>query len=237
MLKAWGVPAKFQIAATRVRDPLEPNLIAECAALLVLRKDHGRLRARREGRRPTLREKSNALWIIHAPIVRAADNVLVIGALTIGPAFEEQLSQQGDDNANGVTSELLRLLSPARLLNEAVRYLERQNYHASRLRDEATKPNQKPPNRRPPKTRQPYVSEEDIIAIAKRYITLCTLGKRHPLDQLAHEFGISRTQARDRVHKARTLQYIGAVKQGRAGGGIGPRLRQLGWSPPSTPGK
>ena len=235
LLRIWGVPAEFQLAAVPVNDPSEPDLVAECAALITVRKHNGRLHADRAGTRLRLREKSNALWIITATIVRAADNVLVIGNFTIAPAFEGQLSRKGDDTALGISSELLRLLSPARLLNEATEYLERQNSYNRRLR-EITSPNHTTPRSAPPKTRQPYVGETQVIEIAKRYLTLCSRGHRHPLPQLAEEFGISRTQARDRVHKARELGYLKPGKQGRAGAEIGPRLKELGSPPPSTPG-
>jgi hypothetical protein len=51
-------------------------------------------------------------------------------------------------------------------------------------------------------------------------------------EQIAREFGITRAQARDRVHRARTQGYLEPGTQGRAGATIGPRLKELGWNPP-----
>ena len=68
--------------------------------------------------------------------------------------------------------------------------------------------------------------------MAMRYITLYRRGLRHPLPQLAHEFGITRTQARDRIHRARQRRWLAPGTQRRAGGEPGPRLTNRGWQPP-----
>ena len=55
----------------------------------------------------------------------------------------------------------------------------------------------------------------------------------HPLPQLAREFGITREQARDRIHKARTRGYLTKGKQGRAGANPGRRPKSSAgtWAP------
>jgi hypothetical protein len=237
VLKAWGVPFDFRLIAFPVADDSQPDLVAEFAALLALRREGQRLTRDKADRRLRLSEKSNTLWIVHGPLVQAADKTLVIGALTIGPAFDGQLSRKGDEIALGVTSELLRLLSPTRLLSETVEYLQRSRYWsevaqrlgAPSLPEEQQEVHRRIEEGRPRHTRVP---EQQIKELAQRYLVLHLLGIRHPLPQLAREYGITRDQVRDRIHKARRLGYLQGGKQGRAGANIGPRLKALGWSPP-----
>ena len=80
-----------------------------------------------------------------------------------------------------------------------------------------------------PRTR---LTDEQLIAVAQRYLTLCQFGVRHPLPQIAKELGISRQQARDRVRKAREKHFLAAGDKGRATATIGPALKKLGWNPP-----
>jgi hypothetical protein len=239
VLRVWGVPTDSQLVAFLVADEHQPYLVAEFATLRVIRRQGRRLVASQAGARLRLREKSNALWIVYGPIVQAADSSLVIESLTIAPAFEGQLSRTGDDTAHGITAELLRLLSPAQLLSAIVERLQREGYWldvAARHGDPAMSQRQRDLLNRieHARPRQEPIDEQ-LVAIAQRYITLCQLGFHHPLPQLALEFGITRTQARDRIHKARQHQYLAPGQQGRATPAIGPRLKELGWSPPLPP--
>ena len=80
---------------------------------------------------------------------------------------------------------------------------------------------------------QTPLTDNQLADLAKRYIVLTQRGIRHPLPQLAREFGISRSQARDRVHKARQNGFLTRGTQGLAGASAGPQLKKLGWIPPS----
>ena len=60
--------------------------------------------------------------------------------------------------------------------------------------------------------------------IASRYVTLVSLGSRRPLPRLAEEFGLTREQARDRIHRARELGHLMPTKPGRVNAEPGPKL-------------
>ncbi len=121
VLRASGKPADGQLIAYAISDPSLPNLVAEYALLRVLKRQRNELIPVRPGIRLSLREKSNGLWIVFGSIVRAASGTLVLETLTIAPALEEQLSSPDDDNAHGVTAQLLRLVTPAQLLGSVDR--------------------------------------------------------------------------------------------------------------------
>ena len=240
VLKAWGVPSDLVLTAVAVNDQQEPDLVAEFAALRVIQRQGRQLVARHAGTRLRLREKSNALWIVYGSIVKTSDSPLVIESLAIGPALTRQFSQAGDDPPHGVTTELLRLISPPQLLSATVEQLRRNGHWLAHSTDPNT-------TRIPQaqqealdilgaaRTRQSHIPEEQLVAIAQRYIVLWQRGNRHPLPQIASEFGLTRAQIRDRVHKARNQGYLTRGKQGRAGATIGPRLKALGWTPPQPP--
>ncbi len=76
------------------------------------------------------------------------------------------------------------------------------------------------------------IIDEQLIAVAQRYIALGLYGVRYPLPVIAEEFGISREQARDRVRKARERHYLAPGEKGRATTTIGPALEKTGWQPP-----
>ena len=223
------VGCAFQLVAYPVDDPEQPDLVAEFAALRVIRREGRKLTPAEPSARLRLREKSNLLWVVYGSIVQAADGTLVIESLSIGPAFEGQLSRKDDDIACGVTSQLLRLLSPPRLLAETVERLLQQRHQLEKLAHQGARPmpdrqravyNKIASGRRTP---APSAASQ-IEAIARYYLQLCELGSRHPLPALAREFGITRTQARDRIHKARELGYLKHGKQGRIHPEPGPRL-------------
>jgi hypothetical protein len=231
ILKAWGVPSDFQLVAFPVADEHRPQLVAEFAVLRVMKRQGSKLIARPAGARLHLREKSNALWIVYGSIIQAPTGMLAIESLSIGPALEGQLGRRDDEIALGVTAELLRLLSPARLLSETVEQLQRSGY----LLDQAEQRDAQPMSERQRellkrieqgRPRQAQISDEELRRLACRYIQLSSY-LRHPLPQLALDFGITRTQARDRIHKARQHKYLAPGQPGRATPTPGPRLNQL----------
>ena len=116
VLRAWGTPTDFQLAVYAVEEAEAPRRVAEFALLRVVKREGHKLVAGDRATRLRLAEKSNALWIVYGSITVASDGSLVIESLAVGPAFEDQLSREGDDIALGITSQLLRLLSPPRIL-------------------------------------------------------------------------------------------------------------------------
>jgi hypothetical protein len=226
VLRAWGVPPGFTLVAYSVSDDTQPGLVAEFAALITITRQHGRLTLRPPAKRPRLGELPNILWILYGGITHTSDNTLILNNLAVSPAFADQLSRADGDPALGITAELLRLISPSRLINESTGYLQRQ--HAW-----LTRPDARPIPKRQQEVlarleqarpRTGRVPDDQIALLARRYLTLYQLGHRHPLPQLALEFGITRTQARDRIHKARQLGYLQPGTQGRAGAQPGPLL-------------
>ncbi len=235
VLKAWGTPQDFQLIATPVNDPAQPNLLAEFAALTIVRRQGRRLIQGRAGVRLSKNRIGNVLWVTYGSAVQTTDGTLVLGSLGIGPAFTEQLSRNSDEIARGITAELLRLQSPASLLSETVEYLQRHHHWNQLLATGNKQPIPKAQqdtlsrlNQARPKYSR--VTDEQLADLAKRYIVRAPLRRRHPLPQLASEFGITREQAKDRIYKARKLKYLQGGRQGRAGAEPGPRLR--GWQPP-----
>lgn len=242
VLKAWGVPSDSQLVAFPVRDEEQPHLVAEFALLRVLRRQGRKLVAHRAGqhRRLRLQEKSNALWILYGGIVQASDGKLVLESVTIGPAFEGQLSREGDDAGYGITADFLRIISPTQLLSATVEQLQRNRYlldlAAHQFRTPPMSENQRQLLDRINKgrRRQAHVSDDELAEIAKRYITHVVAGRR-PLPQIAREFGITPTQARDRIYRARQRKFLGPTKPGRASPTLGSRLKKTGWKPPLAP--
>jgi hypothetical protein len=188
-----------------------------------------------------LGEKGNALWIVYGSLATASDGSLVIESLAIGPAFEDQLGRGGDDIAHGITSQFLRLLRPAEILAACADQLQRQAYwldETARRRGVASaiSPKQREILERIDRGRpqQPPNVDDQLAEIAKRYIVLYQRGNIRPRAQLADEFDISATQVRDRLHQARRHGYLTPGTPGRAGALPGPRLTELGWSPPES---
>jgi hypothetical protein len=221
-----------------VSDDQHPDRVAEFAYLRVFTRASGRLAPLPRSARLPMRETSNAFWIVYGSLILAAHGSLVIDTLAIGPAFDGQMSDRRDDAALGVTAELLRLLSPAQLLNEAVEQLQRDGHMLDVFAQQTKQPMSQRQRElldklsQAPRAAAPPTTDEQLAEIAKRYIELCRRGLRHPLPHLAQELGITRTQARDRIHKARKKHYLAPGHHGRATPDIGPRLTELGWKPP-----
>jgi hypothetical protein len=234
VLQAQGIPNDFWIAAYRVTDRHHPERVAEFAIGRVVTRTGGRLHPRTRGTRLNLSEASNALWIVYGALALSAHNGLVIETINIGPAYDRQFSNKNDDVARGVTNELLRLIRLPEIITKVVERLDLGTSPTTPVRPQPAETHE------PSTTRtaaRPHVSQDELIAITKRYLELCQLGERHPLPQLADEFGISRSQARDRVHKARIRHYLAPGDPGRATATPGPALKELGWIPPIAPPK
>jgi hypothetical protein len=165
-------------------------------------------------------------WVLWGPLVESPDHVLVVGSLSIAPALPET---DRDVKARGVTTELLRLVSPAAIVSEALRLL-RRGEHLSRsgeqLRGQAIPVELQRAYKRLRKlsTVASGTSEDELRSIAERYCVLCARGLTRPLPQLAAEFGLTRDQARDRVRRARELHYLEPGRRGLAVGIPGPML-------------
>ena len=229
-LEFWGQPSGLRVEAYPVDDADQPYVLAEFAALLAVRRDRGRLVEVGRGDRLTLAELGNALWVMLGPLVRASDGSLTIGALTIGPVFDDQLSRPGDV-ALGITVDLLRVVSPARILSAATAQL-RQNAHWIRIAERLGK-GPVPEWQREALARiegahlRAYVGDDDQLrALACSYLWLCQSGQRRPLPILASWFGLTREQARDQIHRARSekYQYLGPGTPGKARAEPGARL-------------
>ena len=112
MLKRWGAPEDFWFVAYPVSEPDAPDLLVEFAVLRVITRQGRQLVPRPKTRRLRLLDVNNSFWVVYGSIVQAAGGKLAIASLAIGPAFDEQLSLEGDDDPRGITAQLLRLVSP-----------------------------------------------------------------------------------------------------------------------------
>jgi hypothetical protein len=233
-LQKQGVPADFWLQAYPVSDPQHPERVAEFAILRVVVRSAGRLRPRvRE--RLHVREASNALWVVYGSLALSAHNGLVIETLHLAPAYDRQFSNRDDEIARGITTELLRLLSLSDIISNTVQRLQQQGHHLAQIEQHGGPPI--PPAQREilesiaaaatPRTK---TTDDDLAEIAERYLVLCRLGIRNPLPRLGDEFGITRSQARDRIHKARQKGYLAPGDKGRATAIAGPALLELGWT-------
>ena len=243
VLRAWGTPTGpvGQLAVYPVEDAEAPGRVAEFALLRVVKREGNKLVASARGTRLRLAEKSNALWIVYGSLAFATDGSLVIESLAVGPAFEDQLSREGDDNAPGITSQLLRLLSPPRILAACAEHLIAQGHM---LDDAATAdPDISPTSRKQTdllgridegRPQRAQVGDDQLAQFAARYVTLYYRGVPQLRLQLAREFGLTTTQVRDRTNRARRRGYLTPGSRGRAGANPGPRLLERGWQPELT---
>ena len=226
------------VSAIPVEDPDEPEVVADFAARIMLTRDRGTLRERRPGDRTRRAAAANLWWITWGPIVRASDGGLAIGSLSIAP-HRRSAEEQGDV-ALGVTGEMLRVIAPAKILADAVAYLRRTAHWLGAAESLGHPPAPEAQKRAlsrvtAARTRPARVSDDELAAIAARYVQLFTRGVRRPLPQLAAEFGLNHAQARDRVYRARQKDYLSSGTQGKAGGEPGPRLLERQQSDPSDP--
>jgi len=228
VLQIWGTPKDFQLAVYPVHAAEAPGRVAEFALLRVVKRDGPELVAGTRRTRLRLAEKSNALWVVYGSIAVATDGTLVIESLAVGPAFEGQLSQEGDDIAHGVTGQLLRLLSPPRILAACAERLIAQGHQLHHMSDKQRDLLARIDQGRPQHAK---VDDDQLAAFAGRYLTLYHRGAPQLRDQLAREFGLTTIQVRDRTNQARRRGYLTPGRRGRAGADPGPRLLERGWRP------
>lgn len=229
-------PPSSELRAVVVEDREQPSLVAEWAMRIILvRRADGRLVERKRER---LRKSAmvNQWFIAWGSIIRARDGGLVLGSLSISPRLDD--SAERSDVASGISAELLRVLSPARIVSDTVAYLNRIDrglrlIEAAGGRAAPDAQKRAHARLRQGRARPARVPDDEIAALASRYVTLYRRGIRRPLAQLADEFGITVTQARDRIHRARhELDYLSPGTQGRAG--AEPTARLLAITSPGT---
>jgi hypothetical protein len=215
-----GIPS-HDLRAQVVSDPDQPETLADFAVSIMLVRRNGRLQERGPSDRVRRAGAVNLWFVGWGSIGRARDGGLILTSLALAPRLDD--STNGSDVALGITAEVLRVVSPTRLLSQAVSYLrhtERWLEAIERAGGPPAPPAQKRTLRRVRKThtRRTRTSDDEIATLAARYVTLYRRGIRRPLPQLAEEFGITTTQVRDRIHRARhELGYLTPGKQGRAG--------------------
>jgi hypothetical protein len=229
-----GTPASA-VRAIVVSDAESPQIEAEFAARIMLTRQGRRLRERHRGDpRPRRGSLANLWWIGWGHVERAADGALVIGSLGIAPHHRDDSPRS--DVALGVTAEVLRAISPARILADAIAHIQTSGRWLEDI-EQLGGPSMPEAQRqaieriKSGRIRHSPVSEDEIEAIALRYLSLYRSGIKRPLRQIASEFGITRDQARDRVRRARELEFLTTGTPGRAGAGPGRRLRP---NPPQT---
>ena len=113
-----------------------------------------------------------------------------IESLAIGPAFEGQLSREGDEIAHGVTGQFLRLLSPPQIVAACAEKLLQQGYWleenarrrgaASPLSARQHELLERIDHGRP---RHARVSDEQLAQLARRYLDLLQQGNNRPRAQ------------------------------------------------------
>ena len=218
--ESMGIPSP-QVRAVVVEDPHQPATLADFAASIVLVRQNGRLRERTPGDRMRRAEVVNLWFVGWGSVGRARDGGLILTSLALAPRLDDSTTRS--DVGLGITAELLRVVSPTRILSEAVSYLRRTGRWLEaieRAGGPAAPPAQKRALRRVDETRarRTRTSDDDIAMLALRYVMLYRQGVRRLLPQLAEEFGLTTTQVRDRINRARhELGYLTVGKQGRAG--------------------
>jgi hypothetical protein len=214
----------------------EAGVLARIAASISLTRRGGRLVRRERGDGgPAM------LCLAYGELVRSRSGRLGMRSLTVGPILTPQsaglfgeagppLHRWEPAAEIPVTGALLRLISVEDLVSRALERLRTHEHwrEVGRRLGELAPPTERDmqrlmklrkstaPSRRP--------TEDEIAAIAGRYVMLVTAGVRHPLPQLASEFGLTRDQARDRVHRARVLEYLLPAAPGRVSAEPGPKL-------------
>ena len=164
--------------------------------------------------------------------MESSDGAPVIEQMSVAPALGSALAKESEDAFLGVRTGLIRLLSPSRILGEAIEQLRRQTYWLEKFeqRGGATIPPAQVAaldrvSGAGVPTPKATISDDQLASIAASYVALYRRGIRNATSQLAAQFGLTREQTRDRIHRARNAGYLMPTKQGRAGAEPGPRLR------------
>jgi hypothetical protein len=236
-LRTWSVPEDFHLVVYPAPEPNLPDRVAEFALLRVLTRDGVHLVARDSGSTLRVQERPNALWVVYGSIATATNGALLLESITIGPAFNDQHTLDGD-TAHGITGQLLRLLSPPRILAACAERLLSYGYWLDRAASQGAAPHMSAKQRdllqridegRPQHAR---ISDDWLAEFAAAYLILYHRGVRNPRAQLAGQFGLTTSQARDRTNQARQRGYLTPGSRGRVGAQPGPRLLEHGWQPP-----
>jgi hypothetical protein len=223
-------------------------VLAQVVARVALTRDRGRL-VRHEPVRRGAATRVTMLCVAFGPLIETPDSRIGFGSLEVGPLLtprpaepnavalpDEELPWQRwlPDPSIPVTAGLLRLISPEKMVAEAVPQLRAaEHWHRvaeSRGRAEPMTEAHLRAYRRLRRGRTPGArpSDREIALITRRYLQLVERGVRHPLRQMADELGLTRTQVRDRIHRARVLGYLMPARQGRVSAERGPA-----WPPPT----
>ena len=141
-------------------------------------------------------ELRNAWWLAFGPLVQASDGPLVVGEITVAPVIPQTFEGLSADAFLGVTTGLMRLISPSWILGRSVGILRSSQYRLEvnqRLGLPAMGDVQRAAFERikagsPRNTR---ASRDQIAAIAERYVTLYRFGAKKLLPQIANEFGLT----------------------------------------------
>lgn len=232
--------ARPQLVAYPVAGvPGRAQVVARFAGTLLLeRRAGGRLVPASSNTRPLFRERANLQWIYWGELNASPSGQLTISTLSVGPwPGADSTLEPGADPFQGVTTDVLRALKPARIISQAVekiRALDQTHRFLTdhygwaeppaqrRLLEQAAERVSRPQLRRG--RRYP---DEHYRSIALLYLDLLDQGgQRKIVARLADQLDIPRTTARDWVHRARVLGYLTASRQGRAGAEPGPRLRE-----------
>lgn len=216
----------------------ESDVLAQVAAMQPLVRSGGRL-VRHESRDSKI--ATEMLLIAFGELVATPDSRIGFRSLQVGPVLtphpeevewfpEFPLPRWLPDPSIPVTAALLRLVSPERIVSQAVAEMRASEYWrqvAVGLGAEPMSERQLRAYRRLHTSRPPGVrpSEREIELIARRYIQLVAhQGVRRPLPIMADELGLSRAQVRDRVHRARDLGYLEPARPGRVSAEPGPKM-------------
>jgi hypothetical protein len=121
--------------------------------------------------------------------------------------------------AGGVTTNLLRELSPQRALAAVVEGIPQAI-------DVYSRPEQKSEAR--PRGGRPRVSDEELARVASNYLAELQSGQSGITTRMRLALGYPKdSTVRDRIRMARDRGFLTATKRGRRGGGPGPALLEM----------
>jgi hypothetical protein len=204
--QAAPVPPSGVLPVYQLKDPERPELLAEFAGFLMLR---------REGKRLVWSERGSLRWFYFGTLVRADDGSLVVGDLAVHP-----WSTADGAGFRGLTREVLAAISPTMIVEAVART---PVISGRRGREIALTPLAPGASRR---GRPPSLPHQVLGEYALRYLELLDRGKGRGIHtRLAEEFGLrSAAQSRELARRARAQGFLIGTGKGRAGGRPGPRL-------------
>jgi hypothetical protein len=235
-LAAHSLPPPIRVVAFQL-DPerSRPYAVAEFAAELLLERESKRLRLAEPGNRPPFSERANLRWIVWGDLIAGPGGHLALGPLSIGPhPGAETALEPGTPPYRGVTSEVLRAIPIERLIREIVSQLRRvadwQRHLAGTYGWQPSAEQQQFADAI--KRAEPDVSDrrrkypdDHYRSVALLYLQLLAQGHgSKPIADLANKLGVTRTTARNWIHRARQLGYLTQGTRGKPGANAGPRL-------------